>query len=163
VTRRSNSVSPVGPPAWLIGRSNGSKESPRIGIEAKWSTHNTLSHSLWDILKLLGLLALGAEQVYLVGGYPDWVWRTQPFSRLYSNGVLSYANLPLAKEWPSLLRDGKGTPLRIPANIRITEVATLPSVHAGERWELKVVAIDPAPGGWLGLTEGRLDGASLIR
>ena len=104
---------PPGPFDVIVGHAS----QPRAAMEVKWSYMNTLSHSLWDILKLLGVLALGAEQIYLVAGYPNRVWRTIEFSALYEEGIVSYTEMPLAKEWPSLLSESKGIPIRIPNNI----------------------------------------------
>lgn len=140
----------------------GDKERPRFAIEVKWSSKNTLAHSMWDVLKLLGVLALGAEQVYLVAGYPERVWRTAEFRPLYEDGFVSYTGLPLAKEWPWLLRTSRGTPLRIPNHIEISEVIRVGLGYAGEHWQLRAVAVDPAPGGWLELVCGRLEGAVAV-
>jgi hypothetical protein len=121
-----------------------------------------LSHSLWDIVKLLGALALSAEQVYLIAGYPERVWKTREFSVLFDDGVVAFSTLPLAKEWSSLLSNSKGTPTRIPNEIDITDVSRIALTHAGERWQIRTVAVDPAPGGWLGLVDERLADASPI-
>jgi hypothetical protein len=150
--------SPPGPFDVIVG----DRHTPRIAAEVKWAATNTLSHSLWDILKLLGVLALGAEQVYMAAGYPTRVWDKARFAQLYETGVVGYSELPLAKEWPSLLRDSTGTPLRLPNAVQITEVARMTIAHAGERWQLRTVAIDPAAGGWLELKDGGLAGACQV-
>ena len=41
----------------------GEAAEPVVAAEVKLSDHNTLSHSLWDIVKLLGVLALSADHV----------------------------------------------------------------------------------------------------
>ena len=103
----------------------GTPEAPRIAGEVKWSSTNTLSHTLWEILKLLGVLSLGAEQVYLVAGYPAWVWGTNVFPVIFENGILDFTKLPLGKEWPYLIKNGKGTPTRIPERHRDHRGGTL--------------------------------------
>ena len=89
----------------------GTSDTPRLAAEVKWASRNTLSHSLWDVLKLLGVLALGADQVYMVAGFPEKIWRSSEFAPLYTTGTVRYTGLPLAKEWPSLISESKGTPL----------------------------------------------------
>jgi hypothetical protein len=137
----------------------GDPSCPRIAAELKWAGRNTLSHALWDVLKLLAVLSLSAEQVYLIAGYPDRVWKKAEFALLFEDGIVPYTKLPLAKEWRSLLEESKGTPTRIPNEIEITAVTCISLTHAGERWQLRAVAVDPAPGGWLELRNGRLEDA----
>ena len=137
----------------------GEPAAPVVAAEAKLSDHNTLSHSLWDIVKLLGVLALSADQVYLIAGYPARIWQQAEFAALYAAGTVPYTQLPIGKEWPSLLKHSKGAPLRIPNAIEVTEVARVGLMRGGEPWQLRTVAIEPAMGGWLELRDGRLDGA----
>lgn len=140
----------------------GDGQHPRIAAEVKWAAKNTLSHLLWDIVRLLGVLSLSAEQVYLIAGYPNRVWDKAEFSILFEDGIVSYTKLPLAKEWQFMLDDSKGTPTRIPNEIEITDVTRISLIHWGERWQLRAVALDPAAGGWLQLRNGRLADASPV-
>lgn len=137
----------------------GDAAAPVAAAEVKLSDHNTLSHSLWDIVKLLGVLALSADHVYLIAGYQNRIWQKAEFAALYAAGTVSYTGLPIAKEWPSLLKRGKGAPLRIPNAIEVTDVARVDLVRHGEPWQLRTVAIEPTTGGWLELRDGRLDEA----
>jgi hypothetical protein len=150
-------------PLWTAGPGPldlivGTVTAPRIAGEVKLESKNTLSHSLWDVLKLLGALALGAERAYMIAAYPTRVWEHAEFAGLYRHGSLGYTDLPIAKEWPALLV-GKGTPLRIPNKVEITDVAQANFWRLGARWQLRSVAVDPALGGWLELNNGQLDGA----
>jgi hypothetical protein len=138
----------------------GDAAAPVIAAEVKLSDHDTLSHSLWDIVKLLGVLALAADNVYLIAGYPTHTWHKAEFAALYADGTVPYTQLPIQKEWPSLLKHSKGTPIRIPNAIQVTEVARVAFTRAGEPWQLRSVAIEPTIGGWLELRGGALDGAS---
>jgi hypothetical protein len=70
-----------------------------VAAEVKLSDHNTLSHSLWDIVKLLGVLALFGNHVYLIAGYPARIWQKDEFATLYAAGIVPYTQLPIAKEW----------------------------------------------------------------
>ncbi len=54
------------------------------------------------------VLALSAEQAYLDAVYPQRVWRTLEFSPLFADGLVEYTQLPIAKEWPSLLAARQG-------------------------------------------------------
>lgn len=153
-------------PLWVEGGAPGPFDlvvgdvtAPVIAAEVKLSDHNTLSHSLWDIMKLLGVLVLSADHVYLIAGYPTRVWQNAEFRTLYLSGIVPYTQLPIAKEWPSLLRDSKGVPARIPNAIEVTEVARVAFIRDGVPWELRTVAIEPATGGWLELRDGEFDGA----
>ena len=137
----------------------GDAAAPVLAGEVKMSDHNTLSHSLWDILKLLGVLALAADDVYLIAGFPTRIWWKAEFAALYEAGRVPYVELPIAKEWPSLLKHSKGVPLRIPNAIEVTEVARIGLIRNGEPWQLRTVAIEPTSGGWLELQSGKLDGA----
>jgi hypothetical protein len=137
----------------------GDVAAPILAAEVKLSNHNTLSHSLWDVLKLLGVLALAADHVYLIGGFPIRIWQKAEFAALYTAGTVQYTALSIAKEWPSLLKHSRGVPLRIPKAIEVSEVARIGLVRDGEPWELRTVAIEPTTGGWLELRDGRLDGA----
>jgi hypothetical protein len=110
-------------------------------------------------VKLLNVLALSADQVYLIAGYPTRIWRKAEFAALYAAGTVPYTQLPIEKEWPSLLKHSKGAPLRIPNAIEVTEVARVGLVRGGEPWQLRTVAIEPAMGAWLELRDGRLNGA----
>jgi hypothetical protein len=137
----------------------GNPAVPVIAAEVKLSDHNTLSHALWDIVKLLGALTLSSDLVYLIAGYPARIWRQAEFAALYAAGVVLFTQLPIGKEWRSLLSHSKGTPLRIPNAIEVTEVARIGLTRAGEPWQIRTVAIEPANGGWLELRDGGLDGA----
>lgn len=110
-------------------------------------------------MKLLSVLALSADQVYLIAGYPDRIWQKAEFAALYGAGTVAYAQLPIEKEWPSLLEHSEGTPLRIPNVIEVSEVARVALTRAAEPWQLRTVAIAPSIGGWLELRGGRLNGA----
>jgi hypothetical protein len=137
----------------------GDPVAPTVAAEVKLSDHNTLSHSLLDIVKLLGVLARSADHVYLIAGYPTRIWEKAAFAALYTSGDIAFTQLPIEKEWPSLLKHSMGTPLRIPNAIAVTEVAGVGVIRAGEPWQLRTVAIEPATGGWLKLRAGALDGA----
>lgn len=114
-------------------------------------------------LKLLGVLALSADSVYLIAGYPTTLWARAEFAALYTAGLVAYTELPIGKEWPSLLEESMGVPLRIPNGIEVTEIARVSLVRNGEPWELRTVAIEPAAEGWLALRHGALDGAEPYR
>lgn len=77
----------------------GAPAAPTAVVEVKLSDHNTLSRSLWDIMKLLGVLALSADHVYLIAGYPSRIWEKANFAALYTTGptkpVGRAASLPL--------------------------------------------------------------------
>jgi hypothetical protein len=141
----------------------GDPAAPVLAAEVKLSGHNTLSHSLWDPVKLLGVLVLSADHVYLIAGYPTRIWQKAEFASLYAPGTAPYTQLPIGKEWPSLLKHSRGAPLRIPNAIEVTEVAQIGLVRDGEPWQLRSVAIEPATGGWLKLRNGGLDGAEPYR
>jgi hypothetical protein len=85
----------------------GDRTAPVVAAEVKLSDHNTLSHSLWDIVKLLSVLALSADHVYLIAGYPLRIWQKGEFAALYRTGTVAYTQLPIEKEWPSLLTHSK--------------------------------------------------------
>jgi hypothetical protein len=146
---------PPGPFDLIIG----DVAAPRFAAEVKLADRNTLSHTLWDVLKLLGVLALTADHAYLIAGFPTRVWAKAKFAPLYTTGTVPYTSLPIEKEWPSLLADSKGTPLRIPNALEVTEISRVHITRDGESYEIKTVAIEPAIGGWLELRDGRLDGA----
>lgn len=137
----------------------GEVAAPSAVAEVKLSDHNTLSHSLWDIVKLLGVVTLSADHAYLIAGYPQRVWQRTEFAALYEGGTLPYTALPIAKEWPYLLEHSKGTPLRVPNALEVTEIARVNFRRDGEAWQLRTVAIEPAAGGWLALQNGGLEGA----
>ena len=92
-------------------------------------------------------------------GIRSRVWSKAEFASLYETGTVPYTELPLAKEWPSLLSEGGGIPLRVPNAIEVTEIAGIMFTTAGEPWQLRTVAIDPTVGGWLELNAGSLKGA----
>jgi hypothetical protein len=153
-------------PLWTVGDPPGPFDvlagdvaAPRLAAEVKLADRNTLSHSLWDVLKLLGVLALAADHAYLIAGFPTRVWEKTEFAVLYATRTVPYAELPIAREWPYLLKHSKGVPLRIPKAIEVTEVAGISLTRVGEPWQLRTVAIEPATGGWLELRDGGLDGA----
>jgi hypothetical protein len=146
---------PPGPFDVLVG----DVTAPRLAAEVKFVDRNTLSHSVWDVLKLLGALALSADHAYLIAGCPTRVWENAEFAELYAAGTVAYSGLPIAKEWPSLLEHSKGVPLRIPNWIEVTEVARINLTRDAEPWQLRAVAIEPAMGGWLELNAGGLEGA----
>lgn len=135
----------------------GDPDAPSMAVEVKLSDHNTMSHLLWDIAKLFGVLAASADHVFLVGGYPAHLWKTAEFSALCASGPVSLLQLPIENEWPSLLAHSKGTPLRIPSVIESTEVARVAFRRHGEPWEMRAVAIEPTADGWIELQDGALD------
>jgi hypothetical protein len=128
--------------------------------EVKWSDHNTLSHSLWDVAKLIAGLASCADHVVLVGGWPARVWDRAPCAALYRPGVVDYAALArLPGEWPSLDRHSQGRVLTLPRELRISELTTASIPRGDETWELRAVTVEPAAAGWIRLNNGRVDGA----
>ena len=126
--------------------------------EVKWSDHKTLSHSRWDAAKLIGALATRTDHVYLIGGWPVTVWRQAACAALYRQGTVDFLALArLPGEWPSLHRHSQGRVLELPNRLRVTEIASVSVRRLDEQWEVRAVALEPAPGGWTSLTEGLLD------
>ena len=131
-------------------------QAPLLAAEMKWNSE--FAHTVWDAVKLIGLLAKGSRAAYLIAGHPRRAWAgTSPFMALYRDGPLALTELPLEKEWPSLLANSAGRPRAIPHTLEITEIARVTLWHGGELWELRAVAIEPGHGGWLYLeADGRL-------
>lgn len=131
-------------------------QAPLLAAEMKWNSE--FSHSVWDAVKLIGLLAKGSRAAYLIAGHPRRAWGgTSPFIALYRDGPLELSKLPLEQEWPSLLAHSAGRPRAIPHRLEITEVSRVTLWHGGEPWELRTVAIEPGHGGWLYLdADGQL-------
>lgn len=111
----------------------GALDSPALAAEVKLSDHNTLSHSLWDIMKLLGVLALSVDHVYVIACYPTRIWQKSEFAALYRSGAVAYTQMPIEKEWQWLLKHSKGTPLRIPNAIEVTEIARVGLARTSSR------------------------------
>jgi hypothetical protein len=85
--------------------------------EVKWSDHNTLAHSLWDVAKLIAGLACCADHVMLVGGWPTRIWDRAPCAALYRPGVVDYADfVRLPGEWRHSIGTAKAERLPFPAS-----------------------------------------------
>jgi hypothetical protein len=127
---------------------NGPTGQPELVIETKLKDSNKLYECLWDMTKLSSLHEVESiKATYLVVGFPTTYWQgSAPCADLFQTGshqlagsIENHRDLWIAE----ILGDSTGRPQRVPKEVEVELLTTLPISLWGYDCELRAIRFSP--------------------